>query len=264
MGSKPHTLVSWKVLPEAVQRNDCIPYFCYTYSMKFKIDPKIFTEFDKPVIGVIVAKDIDNNTDNLEISKLLRETEANLRNTLTGVEVSEHPHIAPWRETYRKFGSNPRDYRCSAEALSRIVLRGSEIKKISPLVDLYNLISIKYILPAGAEDLDKIQGDLDLTFADGTENYTPLGEKENDPPKPGEVIYRDDLDVICRRWNWREGDRTKITNKTRNAVIVIEGLASIQIKDAVQELASLIKEYCRGTITISYLDENSREIILAS
>lgn len=226
--------------------------------MKFKINPKIFEDFDSPVIGVIIATGINNKNDDPQIQKLLREAEINLREKLDGVEISEHSHITPWRETYRKFGSKPRDFRCSAEALARVVLRGSEIKKISPLVDLYNLISIKYILPVGAEDLDKIQGDLELTFADGTEDYTPLGEQENDPPQKGEVIYRDEIGVICRRWNWREGDRTKITKDTRNAVIVLESIASIPIKEAVEKLSDLIKKYCGGQISVYYLDQGSQ------
>lgn len=230
--------------------------------MKFKVNPKIFEDFDSPVIGVIVAKGINNENDHLEIQKLLRDGEVALREKLDGVEISEHPHIAPWRETYRKFGSKPRDFRCSAEALARVVLRGSEIKKISPLVDLYNLISIKYILPVGAEDLDKMQGDLDLTFADGIEAYTPLGEQENDPPQKGEVIYRDEIGVICRRWNWREGDRTKITKETKNAIVVLESIASIPIQEAVEELAGLIKKYCRGQIFIYYLNKDSKESML--
>lgn len=228
--------------------------------MKFKINPKIFEDFDNPEIGVIIIKGFDNAKDNPEISQMLRETEAGLRKKLEGIELSDHQNIAPWRETYRKFGSKPREYRCSAEALSRVVLRGSEIKKISPLVDLYNMISIKYILPVGAEDLDKMQGDLQLTFADGTEDYTPLGEEENDPPQNGEVIYRDELGVLCRRWNWREGDRTKITPETKNAIVVIEGIAGIKIKEALEELAGLLEKYCGGEITTYYLDKNSQQI----
>lgn len=230
--------------------------------MKFKVNPKIFEDFDNPVIGVIVAKGIDNKNDNPQIQKLLRDEEATLREKLNNVEISQHPHIAPWRETYKKFGSKPRDFRCSAESLTRVVLRGSEIKKISPLVDLYNLISIKYILPVGAEDLDKMQGDLELTFADGAEDYTPLGEEENDPPQKGEVIYKDAIGVICRRWNWREGDRTKITKTTKNAVVVIESISSIPIKEALEELVNLIKKYCGGQLTTHYLDKGSQVIDL--
>lgn len=230
--------------------------------MKFKVNPKIFEDFDKPLIGVIIAKGINNQNDNPQIQKFLRGAETTLREKLKDVEISGHPNIAPWRETYRKFGSKPRDFRCSAEALTKVVLRGSEIKKISPLVDLYNLISIKYILPVGAEDLDKMQGDLELTFADGREDYIPLGEEENDPPQKGEVIYKDDVGVICRRWNWREGDRTKITKETKNAIVVLESIAPIPIKEAVEELAELIKKYCGGQISIYYLDKDSQEAML--
>ncbi len=91
------------------------------------------------------------------------------------------------------------------------------------------------------------------TIGMGSEEYTPLGEKERDPPLPGEVIYRDDVGVICRRWNWREGDRTKITKDTKNAIVVIESVASIPIKNAVEELEELIKKYCGGETSISYL-----------
>lgn len=231
--------------------------------MKFRIEDKIFVDFDKPVIGVIIARGIDNSGDDLEISKLLREEEQNLRKKFEGMEVAEHPHIAPWREAYRKFGSKPRDFRSSIEALSRIVLRGSEIRKISKLVDLYNLISIKYLLPVGAEDLDKMEGDLVLGFAKGDESYTPLGEEENDPPQKGEVIYQDDKGVICRRWNWREGDRTKITNQTTNAIVMIESLAPIPkdvAEQAIRELAELIKKYCGGSVETFFLSEENQEI----
>lgn len=231
--------------------------------MKFRIEDKIFADFDNPVIGVIIVKGFNNSGQNSEITKLLREIEEKVRKELNGVELAEHPHIAPWREAYSKFGSKPRDFRCSAEALTRIVLRGSEIRNISKLVDLYNYISLKYILPVGAEDLNKMEGNLVLGFAKGDEEYTPLGEDENDPPQDGEVIYRDDVGVICRRWNWREGDRTKITDGTKNTVVVLESLSPIPqdlIKKATQELAQLIQKYCGGDTKTYFLDSNNKEI----
>lgn len=230
--------------------------------MEFKVNKKIFEDFGKPVIGVIVAKNINNSTGNPEILRLLREAESDLRKKMAGMDIPSHPNIAPWREAYRKFGSKPNKYRSSPEALARIVLRGSEIRNINPLVDLYNLISIKYIIPAGAEDLDKMRDDLELTFAIGNEKYIPLGEEENDSPDKGEVIYKDDAGVICRRWNWREGERTKITSETKNAIVVIESVASISIKKAVQELNSLIKKYCGGETKVFYLTKDVAEVEL--
>lgn len=228
--------------------------------MKFKINPKIFTLFNNSSVAVIVARNINNAHYNPDIALLTSQIELKLRNEVNLEELSQHPNILPWRDTYRKFGSKPSDYKSSVEALARVVLKGTEIKKISPLVDLYNLISIKHLVPVGAEDIDKIVRDLELTFADGTEEYTSLGSQENDPPKPGEVIYKDDIGVVCRRWNWREGERTKITPETKNAIIVIESVASIPINNAASELVDLVKQYCGAEITISYLNKDSSEI----
>lgn len=235
--------------------------------MKFRIEGKIFQDFDGPFIGVIVARGVNNQGNNPEIGILLRETESNLRKQFDGIDVSTHPHIVPWREAYRKFGSKPRDYRCSIEALSRIILKGSEIRNINKLVDLYNLISIKYMLPVGGEDLDEMKGDLVLGYAKGNEAYSALGEDLNDPPQKGEVIYRDDEGVICRRWNWREADRTKLTKDTKNAILVIESLSPIPqqtAKQATEELAEIVKNYCGGNVETYYLVEKTSEITLDS
>ncbi len=233
--------------------------------MKFRIDQKIFQDFGKPFIGVVVVKDVDNKGNDPEISLLLRKAEADLQKQLEGIEIPTHPHIAPWREVYRKFGSKPRDFRSSVEALTRIILRGGEIKNISKLVDLYNLISIKYMLPVGGEDLDKMKGDLVLGYAKGNEEYSALGEDLNDPPQKGEVIYRDDLGVICRRWNWREADRTKLTKDTKNAILVIESLSPIPqdiAEKATKELSELVQKYCGGSIKVFYLTEKTREVMV--
>lgn len=233
--------------------------------MKFRIADAIFRDFDKPFIGVIVARGVDNHGGNPEIAQLLRAEEAELKKQFEGVEVTEHPHIVPWRAAYQKFGAKPREFRCSAEALSRIVLRGNEIKNISKLVDVYNYISIKYILTVGGEDIDKMQGDLVLTYATGDEPYSALGQDDNDPPQKGEVVYKDDLGVLCRRWNWREGDRTKLTEDTTNAVLVIESLAPIPqsvAENATNKLAELVKKYCGGDIQVHFLDENNREVAI--
>lgn len=228
--------------------------------MKFAISPQIFQDFPGLFVSVIVAKNINNKETIPEFANLLREVEVSLKEKLKLEEVTAHPHIATWREAYKKFGSNPRDFRPSNEALARIVLNGRQIRNINPLVDLYNYISLKYILTLGGEDTDTIQGDLALGYASGTEQFIPLGQAENDPPKNGEVVYKDNLGVICRRWNWREGDRTKLTKGTKNSILVIEGLPPIDrsvIIKAAEELSGLIKQYCGGETKIAYLDKNN-------
>ncbi len=45
------------------------------------------------------------------------------------------------------------------------------------------------------------------------------------PAAPGEVVWRDDAGVTCRRWNWRQGRRTALTEATRRAFFVFDALA---------------------------------------
>jgi DNA/RNA-binding domain of Phe-tRNA-synthetase-like protein len=117
----------------------------------------------------------------------------------------------------------PSRHRSSIEGLVRSV-QGGGPRSISPLVDLYNAVSLRHLLPCGGEDLDAIEGDLRLTLAAGGESFVPLGSAEESPPAAGEVVYADDAGIVCRAWNWREAERTKLTEETTRAVLVIEAL----------------------------------------
>ncbi len=229
--------------------------------MKFKIGSKIFERYAGLIVGVVVAKNVDNKNYSEEIQKITREAERKVRETVNPEKLAEVPVIAKWRETYASFGAKPRDYRSSIEALVRRALK-SELPKINLLVDLYNYISIKYLLTVGGEDIDKMQGDLVLDFAEGTEEFIPLGSDKNEPPWKGEVVYKDDRGVVCRCLNWREGNRTKLTEETKNCVLVIEGLPPItreQIETAVKELKELVQKFCGGSVSYAILDNsNSR------
>ena len=149
----------------------------------------------------------------------------------------------------------------------RRVLKGQSVPHINPLVDLYNTISLRHLVPVGGEDLDRIQGDVRLTLA--TDHEPPvhlLGEPEARPPKPGEVIYTDDLGTLCRRWNWKEAERTKLTAATRHAFLVIEGLPPVGrdlVAQAAEELAALIREHCGGEVAVALVDRERPRASLA-
>ena len=51
------------------------------------------------------------------------------------------------------------------------------------------------------------------------------GEPVTEHPDPGEVVWRDDAGVTCRRWNWRQGRRTQLTNQTTSALFILDALA---------------------------------------
>ncbi|MEK7099288.1 MAG: phenylalanine--tRNA ligase beta subunit-related protein [Patescibacteria group bacterium] len=214
------------------------------------IQKEIHETFDHPVIGVIDCQGIDNIGNPAEIQDMLRRAEADARRMFSQYESHGlHPHLSAWRKAYKQFGADPHQYRCSAESLARRVLKGDSVPHINTLVDLYNYISLKYVIPVGGEDADAIRGDVQLAFAEGTEQFIRLNGTENEPPFKGEVVYKDDESVLCRRWNWREADRTKLTPRTANAVIVLDGLAPLnraEMERVVRELSELIGTFCGG------------------
>ncbi|MEH6365181.1 MAG: phenylalanine--tRNA ligase beta subunit-related protein, partial [Pseudomonas marincola] len=114
-------------------------------------------------------------------------------------------HLSAWADTFRRFGAKPQRTPCSAEALRRRVVRDGCIPSIDPVVDLYNAISIKFAIPVGGENFAAYNGSPRLTIADGTELFDTIKEgfPATESPEKGEVIWRDDHGVTCRRWNWR-------------------------------------------------------------
>ena len=228
--------------------------------MNFSVSPAVFEQHPDLTIGVIVTTEIDNTNPSAEIEDLLRQAEEHVRSSIEIETFKEHPNIAALQEVHRSFGSNPNKFPPSAQALVKRVLKGRQLPSISPLVDLYNVISLRHIVCAGAEDMDACSGDVQLTFADGDEAFFLLGEEEEAPPDEGELVYKDDVGVICRKLNWREGDRSKITDDSKNAVVVVEGFPPFtreELEQAMQELSDLIQKYCGAQTRVEMLDAGS-------
>lgn len=232
----------------------------------FIIDAKIFEKYPGVNIGAVIAKGIDNSGGSPEIENILREQEEAVKSKFTLETLAQEPKINAWRETYRVFGVKKNKYTSSVENLARMVLEGKILRHINKLVDIYNFISLKYTLPVGGEDLDNVQGDLVLDFATASEPAVQLlGEQETKPPKEGEVIYKDEISAVCRRWNWREADRTKLTESTKNAILVLEGLPPAtkeEVEMATKELAELIKKFCGGEVRHEVLNGGQKEVLI--
>jgi DNA/RNA-binding domain of Phe-tRNA-synthetase-like protein len=231
-----------------------------------RVADEIFARFPEVVLGVVTAHGIDNSREDGSVLARLRAEEALARERFSGVQITEHPHIAPWREAYRAFGAKPKDYPSSIENLVRRVAKGHVLPQINTLVDIYNAVSLRHVVPVGGEDLDAVRGDVVLAFAGEAEAaVTLLGEAEARAPRPGEVIYKDDDGALCRRWNWKEADRTKLTPATRNAFLVIEGLPPVGaelVERATAELAEAIRTFCGGHVGIGTIDRGRREMSL--
>ncbi len=150
-------------------------------------------------------------------------------------------HMAEWAEVYQRFGAKPNRTPCSAQALRKRAMKDGTIPSINPLVDLYNAVSLRYAVPVGGENADAYAGRPLLTVADGTENFDTVvnGVPLIENPEAGEVIWRDNLGVTCRRWNWRQGTRTRLESASGRMWFVLESLNAMPI-NALDEAASML------------------------
>ena len=112
---------------------------------------------------------------------------------------------------------------------------------MNPVVDLYNAVSLQFAVPVGGENLDAYLGSPRLTIADGSEAFDTIkdGSPAVEVPDPGEVVWRDDQGVTCRRWNWRQGVRTRLNADARRMWFILESLAPMPM-DALQDAADAL------------------------
>lgn len=219
---------------------------------KFIAEESFWNLFPEARIGIIVARGM-KSADEVPaeqadaISRLLVAANGMAETHLTSNTFSENEVVKAWRDAYRLFKTK-KGARCSIENLLKRVLKGNPVRSITPSVDIYNAISLKYALPVGGEDIDAFVGDVRLGITDGGDAFVPLGEDEEDPTLAGELCYRDDEGAICRCWNWRDGRRTALTDDSKNAFLIIECVEPGRAADlevALDEFAQLV-ESCLG------------------
>jgi DNA/RNA-binding domain of Phe-tRNA-synthetase-like protein len=236
--------------------------------MRFCIEESVFRMFPQFCRGIVLATGIDNSRPCPDIEKLMREQEEKIRRD-PKVDLATHPRLLVWKEAYRQFGSNPNKFTPSIVFLAKQVKSGKLVRSISPAVDAFNIISIKNMIPCGGDDMDTVEGDVTLGCAVSDETFAPIFKPEDvEHPDSGEVIYvnRRTKRVLCRRWNWRNADFSKITPETKNLAINVDGMMPAisrqEIEDAAEELQQLLLRNCGGTISIHYLDVQNREVEL--
>ena len=177
---------------------------------------------------------------------LLRAAEDAARRMLTQQDAAGLPHVAAWREAYQSFGAKPSRTRNSLEALMRRAAT-SGLPGVNRLTDIYNAVSVLHQVPLGGEDLSRYSGAPVLVRATGREPFatSARGEPVTEYPVPGEVVWRDDDGVTCRRWNWRQATRTRLTEDTTTALFIFDALEPLS-DDALDAAADDLSTFLAG------------------
>ncbi|PYH86324.1 B3/B4 tRNA-binding domain-containing protein [Aspergillus uvarum CBS 121591] len=211
-----------------------------------RVDPAIFQLRPDYRALLMVVENIPQGPSDQTSKSLLQQAQTRVKELLANKPVTELPHIAAWRETYKAFGAKPQKTRNSLEALTRRVEAG--LPRVNRLTDIYNAISIKHQLPFGGEDLDKYDGAPFLIRATGTEPFQTFsgGEPQTELAAPGEPIWCDSTGITCRRWNWRQGPRTALTDETTRVLFIIDALGEVVSDAALQRAADELAETLKG------------------
>jgi DNA/RNA-binding domain of Phe-tRNA-synthetase-like protein len=151
----------------------------------------------------------------------------------TGSRASEwpnaqsHPHVRPWREAWQRVGISAKKFPSSIEALLRRAMKGGEPFSIHPLVDLYNAVSLRHVVPVGALDLESIEGALDLRLSRVGDTFQALDDGEPLPVAPGEISWATGTTILTRHLVWRQSRQALIQPSTRTFVLVSEILPAL-------------------------------------
>ena len=207
----------------------------------------IADSFPETRIAFVMAADLAITTERPKtLDRAIVETEAAMRRRFGGCELARIPAIQDWRLVYKRFGIKKTSYRSSVERLLKNVLAGRGLPRVNNLVDCYNLVSLAHLVPVGADDLAKLTGPIAFRPARAGDSFVPMGSDppRQDPPKVDEIVYADGAQVLCRRWNWYQDQRTAVCRQTETALLTVQAQGTADLEAATADLCVQLARYC--------------------
>jgi DNA/RNA-binding domain of Phe-tRNA-synthetase-like protein len=214
---------------------------------RFAYDPEVAARFPSVAGGVVHAVGVSNGASPAALVEAFRAEQKAVLARIGDTPLSDLPTLAAWRRAFRAFGVDPTAYRSAAEALLRRLTKQGSIPSINALVDIGNLVAIRYALPVAMFDQRPVTGGTTVRFAAGTETFTDLGSGERETPVDGEVVFIDDAGLVsARRWCWRQSAESASGADTKEVLVTVEGhhdSAEADVRAAVADLEALLRTY---------------------
>jgi DNA/RNA-binding domain of Phe-tRNA-synthetase-like protein len=233
--------------------------------MKFIVEAKVFELFPAACFGVVVASGVDNKMTDFRPAELLQQSIQTVEAKFAMQRAKESFEMAPYREAFVKLGINPNKYMSSIEAMASRIEKKKGFPSINPIVDLGNALSLKYLLPMGAHDLDAASGDIQVRFSHQGDLFTPFGENAAEQLEAGELIYSVGERVKTRRWIWRQSEEGKVTENSRNIFFPIDGFADRNLDRMIaarDELANCLQQIFGASVQIGLVDKEQPALVL--
>lgn len=231
-------------------------------AIRYAIDPSIFEKVPGYIRGLVVVRGANNTAANADVQTALRDTERRFAAEYTLESLLADPRIASWREAFKLFGMSPSEFRPAHEALARRAVQAKPLPSVNSLVDIGNAMSLEKLIPIGIHPIENFAGQLALKRATGIELFKPLGSAKMENPKPGEIIFADNLSVHARAWVWRQAQCSMTLPATRDVVVHVDALPPAEASTVgviCNEVASRIHRACGGTSSILIMSAGHRE-----
>ena len=195
--------------------------------------------------GMAIAATVKNTPYSEALWQKIDEFTLRYREMYTTDSIKDMVTIKATRDAYKKCGKDPSRYRPSGEALCRRILRGISLYQIDTLVDLINLVSIRYGYSIGGFDADKFEGDtLTLGIGKAGEPYEGIGRGELNIE--GMPVYRDAVGGVGTPTS--DNERTKLGVETTRLFTIINGYSGKEgLQEAAEYMVELLEEFASAT-----------------
>jgi len=216
--------------------------------MDFKIDTQVKTRFPDLTVLTFNIEGVKVEKINVELEKFKNAIMKHVREKYDLESLKDVSTFRAYRDFFWKAEIDPTKIRPAAEALIRRILGGRDIPHINTLVDAYNLASIKTEIALAAFDADKVKGNLLMRFAEKGEEFLGIGMEKPMLLQGGEIVVSDDEKLVAI-YPYRDADSTKITEKTKNVMLLVCGVPGIEektLRDAIRVTLDYVVQFCNG------------------
>jgi len=212
--------------------------------INIKIDSRIVDTCPSIQIGLLNAQVVNRPTCD-SLWEEIENVSTVIKQQYELLEINKRPAIAATRKLYKSLGKDPGRYRVSSEALCRRIVRGLGLYRLTALIDIVNLVSVKSGYAISGLDADKISGDtLIMGVGEKDEPYSGIGRGQLNIE--GLPVYRDSIGGVATPTS--DEERTKFTLDTTHVQININAFApEMPLEEALLMTSELLEKYASAT-----------------
>jgi len=178
-------------------------------------------------LGLKVAaaniSDIEIGPSNADVRHKISERVATIKESLASSTPKELAEVRALHDIYKTTKASLRKNRPSIETLIGFIAKGRTLPFINNIVDIYNIESIANRMCMGAHDIQNCKLPISLKEVPSAMQFLPIAKSKMKTINSGGFAYFDSSHEIICYLNAVQGDVSKITNETKNMLLIVEG-----------------------------------------